>query len=240
MVLSEIIAGFLRRHGFLLKRYPLRHLFRQLDCGVVLDVGANAGQYAKELRSECGYGGRIVSFEPMAAAFRALTQAARSDPLWSVHHYGLGSSPGSRTIHIAGNSASSSLLEMLPAHVDGAPQSAFVGEEQVVIKRLDDVFDELCGADDRVMLKVDTQGFELDVLNGAQESLPRVAALELEMSLIPLYEGAPLAEQLVGMLRAAGFVPYWLTQGFRNPRTQQLLQVDGVFVRPELLTGAPS
>ena len=82
---------------------------------------------------------------------------------------------------------------------------------------------------------MDTQGFELEVLLGATESLQKIAALQLEISLLPLYEGAPLIEDIVSHVRAAGFVPFWFLPGFWNPKTHQQLQLDGLFVRSDLI-----
>jgi FkbM family methyltransferase len=235
MNIREIIAGFLRRRGYSLDRYPIRKFLELHDFDVVMDVGANTGQYGIELRRECRFKKRIVSFEPMADAFAELSAKSRSDSLWTAVHSGLGRETSSATINVAGNSASSSLLDMLQLHSESAPSTAYVTTERIQIHRLDEIFSTYCLPDEKVLLKIDTQGYEMQVLEGAKETLPKITALQLEMSLNPLYAGAPLFEDLLMLVRKEGFVPYWFIHGFKSPHTLQLLQMDGMFVRPQNL-----
>jgi FkbM family methyltransferase len=205
-------------------------LFASQGVTVVLDVGANAGQYASRIR-EAGYGGRIVSFEPLFEAHAALEGIAATDPNWECRRLALGSEAGSAQINVAGNSWSSSLLEMGERHRRSAPESEYVATEKVPVARLDDIRDELMAADDRAWLKLDVQGFELEVLRGAEETLPQVVGLQAELSLVPLYEGAPLWREVVDHLSERGFRLAGFEQGFEDLETGETLQVDGVFVR---------
>jgi FkbM family methyltransferase len=117
---------------------------------VAVDVGANRGQYATELRQH-GYRGEIVSFEPLEEAFAQLAAAAAGDVDWTCHRIALGASDGEGRINVASNLASSSLLEMEAAHRAGAPEVSITGVETVRVARLDDVF-----VDDRsCLLKLD-------------------------------------------------------------------------------------
>ena len=231
MKLREIVRKLLQAKGYALVRQPTRQFFQDNNFDVVIDVGGNVGQFGRVLRHELGYEKKIVSFEPMAKAFEKLNSCAKDDPNWTAWNCALGNSNGSNTINVAGNSASSSLYDMLPRHSDAAPYSAMVGHEAIDVKKLDDVFDEITQPSDKILLKIDTQGYEAEVLAGATESLKHVAALQLELSLSPLYEGAPLLEDLIAQARRHGFAPYWFLHGFRNPETLQLLQIDGLFVR---------
>ena len=141
-----------------------------------------------------------------------------------------------RACNIAKNSSSSSLLEIGDLHVASAPESRYVGDESVPIARLDDLRSELVGPDDRVYLKIDTQGYELEVLNGAVETLGQVVAADIELSLAPLYEGAPLVGEVLAFLDARALVPVWLEPAFTDPDTGRLLQVDGLFVLDRVST----
>ena len=102
---------------------------------LVLDVGANTGQFARRLRSDLGYRNRIVSFEPLSAAFRELERSAHGDPRWEVFRLALGDTEEDREINIANNSCSSSLLAMLPSHLKSAPEARYVGKETITIKK---------------------------------------------------------------------------------------------------------
>jgi FkbM family methyltransferase len=199
---------------------------------VVLDVGANAGQFARRIRA-MGYRGRIVSFEPLSAAFRKLAANRNTFAQWRALHMALGDEDCTRRINVAGNSQSSSFLDMLPRHVDAAPKSAYVGTEEVTVRRLDSVFDEHCGPQEKCFLKIDVQGFEYAVLRGAERSLARCAGLHLELSLVPLYEGALPFAGMVEQLAARGFALTDLHPGFNDPRSGELLQVDGTFFRTQ-------
>ena len=232
MNVREVIAKFLRSRGYALIRDPQKKFFEMHRFDVVLDVGANTGQYGIEVRKECQYKNRIVSFEPMSAAYAQLAKNAARDKGWTTVPCGLGNIDEKQQINIAGNSASSSLYDMLPAHSDIAPVSAYVSSETVQIRKLDAIFDQYCQPGEKVLLKIDTQGYEVEVLKGATESLKHVSALQLELSLSPLYAGAPLMEDVMFLVREQGFVPYWFLHGFKNPQTLQLMQMDGLFIRP--------
>jgi FkbM family methyltransferase len=155
---------------------------------IALDVGANTGQYGASLR-KLGYRGRIESFEPGATAFAELSRQAESDPKWNVHRIALGDKDETRQLHIAGNSgASSSFLDMRAEHIAIAPDSAYVSAEDVAVRRLDDVAAGLLGPQDVVHLKMDVQGYEGVILDGAPDLLQRVATVEMEIAFIPLYD----------------------------------------------------
>lgn len=215
-----------------------RRLLERACIDAVLDVGANAGEFAMELRADLGWRGRIVSFEPLAAAHAVLAGRAAADGRWDAHAFALGDGDGTARIGVAGNSYSSSLLEMLPAHVDAAPESAMVGFETVQVRRLDSVIDQVCPAPARLYLKLDVQGFERQVLAGAQATLARVRVLQLEMSLAALYAGAATFCEMHAALEARGLVLFSLEPGFARRDSGQLLQVDGLYCIPEVAVAA--
>jgi FkbM family methyltransferase len=195
---------------------------------LVLDVGANQGQWAGELRTE-GYDGPLVSFEPFGGAFERLRAAAEGDHAWEARRLALGDTNGEVSLYVAANrGASSSLLRMTDAHTDAAPNAGVVNEERVTLARLDDV--EL-PAGERVFLKLDVQGGERAVLDGAPETLQRVRVIECELSLVELYEGQALLAEQLARLEGLGFRLWGLQPSFADWQTGRLLQVDGLFVR---------
>lgn len=207
-------------HTDLLKRYRI---------DVVLDVGANVGQYARSLTKH-GYNGRIVSFEPLPDAFQRLSANRWGFRNWSVQNYALGSENTNARLHIAGNSQSSSFQPMLDNHRLAAPESAYIGDVDVVVQRLDAVIDELVEPGDRCFMKVDVQGHEHHVLEGASRCLDRIVGIEAELSLIPLYEGQSLWQESIAHMSALGFELAMIQPGFCDVRTGVMLQADGVFI----------
>ena len=199
---------------------------------LVIDVGANDGGYATGLR-QCGYRDHILSFEPLLAAHAAATRAAAGDPKWMVApRCALGNSPSTLEINVAGNSKSSSLLPMLKSHLDAAPHSRSVTSESVPVLRLDDIGLPSLKVAIRPYLKIDTQGYELPVLEGAILTLERCVGVQAELSLVPLYEGQTLYREIIKWLELRGFELWSLIPGFSDPVSGRMLQMDGIFFRP--------
>jgi FkbM family methyltransferase len=197
----------------------------------VLDIGANFGGFAQLLRKDLGYAHRIISFEPLSSAFELLKANAKRDPNWEVLNLALGDTEEKREINIAGRSSSSSLLDMLPSHLKAAPESKYIGREIVEVRRLDSIFGNLCKPTNRVYMKIDTQGFESKVLKGAENSLMQIDTVQMEMSLVPLYEGEILFNEMCMLMTEKGYSLVAIEAGLSNQNTGQLLQVDGIFHR---------
>lgn len=199
---------------------------------LILDVGANVGQFASKMR-EVGYRGAIVSFEPLSAAHAMLSRSAAEDPRWQVHpRVAIGDVDGTTEIHIAQNSVSSSLLPMTDTHRDAAINSAYVGAESVPVRRLDSVAREYMSNASATFLKIDAQGFEWRILNGASETLPHVRGVLCELSLVPLYEGQHLWRDLIDRFEASGLKLWAILKGFTDVRDGRTLQINAVFFRP--------
>jgi FkbM family methyltransferase len=240
-MVKRIVKSALLGAGLELRRHnpayvpdvQLANVLRRQRIDTVFDVGANIGQYGGTLR-KLGFAGTIVSFEPLSSAHAALTAAAAADARWQVASRGaIGATDGEIMINVAGNSVSSSVLDMLGSHADAAPDSRYTGQEAVPIHRLDSIVGDWLGAGSRLFLKVDTQGFEGAVLEGAAATLARTRAVQLELSLTPLYDGQLMAEDIIARLRAAGFAPWTLWPGFADSATGRLLQIDAIFVRED-------
>ena len=212
------------------QRHQIMH---HAGINLVFDVGANIGQFGHELRLY-GYQGEVLSFEPQAAAFYQLSTAAASDSKWHVYHYAFGEVPGTAVIHLSQNSHSSSLLPMLDTHLDSAPDSVYIGQEDIEVRTLSNFWHESASkyAGRSIMLKIDVQGFEKHVLAGAMTFLPYVSLIQLEMSLIELYDDEMLYKDMMGYLTSLGFGNLLtLIPGHSHPQSGRLLQCDGVFAR---------
>ncbi|OBV12060.1 FkbM family methyltransferase [Erythrobacter dokdonensis] len=190
---------------FLDKDFLIQTL-RQLQIDCVLDVGANRGQYAESLR-DIGYTGEIHSFEPIPGIFDLLSQAAASDPHWHVHNFALGQTAGTSEFNLVGdggpNSVYSSFLS--PAH-STIPER--VTTISVVIKTLDSLIDVIAPLNDperRLFLKMDTQGYDIEVCEGAKTLLPRILGLQTEISVTQIYAGQPDYIEALRYCRDLGF-----------------------------------
>ena len=205
---------------------------------LVVDVGANEGQYGAGLRST-GYRGRIVSFEPGAAAHAAVTERARSDPRWQVApRLALGAEPGHAQLKTGNRSDMNSLLAARELTLEAFPKLSIGAEETVEVRRLDAVLDELVSPapGERTFLKFDTQGYEAAVLTGAEGVIERIAGLQIEMSLVPLYEGESDYREILHWVHGHGFEPHLILSGFFSRVLGRQLQVDGVFFRVSATT----
>ena len=230
------IRRALKRLGFDAVRFPEHHpghkrvkLLNHYGVDQIFDVGASFGGYARELR-DFGYRGDIVSFEPLSQPYAVLRDRAEVDPRWTAVNLALGSTTTTAAMNVAANSSSSSFLPMRDAHLRAAPWAAYTGQEEVSVTRLDDIF-EMYRTGDVPFLKMDVQGYEQQVLDGATVSLPVVRGVQLEMSLVPLYGDGWLFTQAMLHLEAAGFTLVSIEPGFYNHETGQLLQADGIFMR---------
>lgn len=208
-----------------------RRLLNLKNITCVLDVGANTGGFAQHMRRDVGYHGKMVSFEPLSEAFRELRRAAAGDRSWKAVNFALGDQDTEAEINVAGNSASSSLLDMLPRHAHAAPASVYCRREKIVIRRLDSIYREYCDERDAIYLKIDTQGFESRVLSGARDALRQVAVIQLELSVVPLYDGEKIATEMISWLQSQGFLLCHLEPVFKDKATEALLQMDGLFFR---------
>jgi FkbM family methyltransferase len=213
---------------------PEAALARMLDryrIDTVLDIGANEGQYALSLR-ELGYRGKIISFEPLADAHRRLQRFANKDASWIIPpRTAIGNQEGEIQLNLASNGASSSIRPMLEAHRRAAPDVGYIGTEMVPISRLDRVAQGFLGEARNIFLKVDAQGFELQVLQGAADVITRIIGAQLELSLVPLYEGQALFSELVEWMLTQGFSIWGILPGLTDQSSGRLLQTDVVFFR---------
>ena len=220
-----------KRVGEYFLSQEVARLLRATEANVVLDVGANAGQFALGLR-EIGYRGRIVSFEPVAGPFAQLEKAAADDELWTVHQYALGEEDGTAEIQQVPGTMSS----LLPASEFGKQWSDRLQRprpETIQVRRLDSLIDEVTEGLDplRAYLKMDTQGFDLRVFAGAGEVLDRVVALQSEVACVPIYDGMSRLPEQWAAYEAAGFEAVGVYPVTRDAPTLRAIELDLVMVR---------
>ena len=220
-------------------------LLKQYRVNCVLDVGANTGQFGRALR-RAGYHGRIVSFEPLREPYGELLRLASSDPDWLTYRLALGSAPGEREMMVTSASELSSFLppnEYAPQLWSMDAESRFdemkqpVGTERVEVRRLDSLLDEVTTGlpEPRALLKMDTQGYDLEVFAGLGERTEHVVALQSELSVVPIYEGMPHITESLRVYESRGFEIAGFFPVTRDRETLRVVEYDCTMVRPETL-----
>lgn len=232
---SYSIKTFLRSVAVHLKlaepiqNFPKPFEFHEID--LILDVGANVGQYAINCRKQ-GFKGTIVSFEPLPDAHKILKRKAGNDEHWIVHpRSAIGSTSKEINLNIAGNSYSSSVLEMLERHIQVAPESKYISSVKTKLETIDSILPIYLSNSNRILLKIDTQGYEAEVIKGAIESLSKISLIQIELSIVPLYLDQELYNYFFDFMRNNSFKLWDVIPGFRDDSTGQLLQFDAFFYR---------
>lgn len=235
----------LQRRGFDVVRYPLPYsldqhlamLLDQLDVDLVLDVGAHHGEYGQRLR-EFGYRGHIISFEPVRASYECLVAAAAGDDRWTTVRSALGDEPGTAKIHA--NPPERSVFDSLLSLSDLAYELMATHDEprqqEVTVATLDGVLADVLPTSElrrhRPFLKLDTQGYDMRVLDGARRTLPLLRGMQIELALRHLYQGAPSYRQVLERLEGAGFAVTGLFPVARD-RELRLIEMDCVLRRTD-------
>ena len=186
----------------------LRKLFALLEVDLVLDVGGNVGKYAAMLRERVAYRGAIISVEPIPALAESLQRRFRHDKQWALAACALGDVAGTSLINITQGHEMSSLLTPSNAASDRLDRfNRVLQQVEVPVQTLGELVatHPLAQGARHIYLKLDVQGYELHVLRGAGDSLPRIVALQAEASVIPMYEGVPVYYDLMREIESLGF-----------------------------------
>jgi FkbM family methyltransferase len=185
-------------------RHQLEQVLRAYRIDTVLDVGANEGQFAGQVR-DLGFTGTIYSFEPVRQTFGLLQQKAGGDSGWHCHHMALGREPGRLTMNLSEFSSFNSMLAPNDFGAGRFHDQKVVGQEEVEVSTLDAFVAQHVPAGARIFLKMDTQGFDLEVFAGGERSLQDVHVLLSELSLMPIYTGMPRYTEALAAYEAKGF-----------------------------------
>jgi len=208
---------------------------KKINTDIILDVGANTGQFSLEIRKK-GYNGKIVSFEPLLSARKKLIEYSLKDKNWLIHDQAaIGDHNGFIDINISKNSVSSSILPMMSSHSDAEGNSVYIGSERTAIITLDSVADAYLNDSSNCFIKIDTQGYESQVLDGAINTLKKAKGILCELSLVPLYEGQHLWKEIIERFEKEGFVLWSLHKAFTDKRNGRTLQMDAVFLRENVI-----
>lgn len=228
--MNRAIRAIYKRLGIIhLGRRRVRDLIdfiedRKID--LVIDVGANIGQFGQSLR-DGGYKGKIVSFEPLEAAFQELSKKASADANWQASHCGLGATRGDAVIHVSELSVCSSILDLTSVASLHDSRVAVTRTEKIEIRTLDEVAANLSGM---ILLKIDTQGYEKQVIEGGPQTIARVKGILMELPIIHVYEGEWQFHEAAKYMADAGFVPAQIQPvNYHGKDNVSLVDIDCLF-----------
>jgi len=211
--------------------YRLVLAFKEKKINYIFDIGANEGQFTKDIRFY-GYKNEIISFEPLKLEFEKLKSNSQNDDNWSVYkRCAIGNKNNEIEINVSKNSVSSSVLQINKEHCDVSPDSRFIDKQTVKQKKLDDIYEELNKREKNCFLKIDVQGYEEQVLEGAKNVISEFKGLLVEVSLTDLYEGQTSWIEMINKIQSLGFKIWSIDRGFTNKKNGKTLQVDLVFFR---------
>ena len=209
----------------------LKQVLRHRRFDLLIDVGANEGQFARGMRT-LGYAGPILSFEPVTAVHERLESRASGDPQWETICCGLGAEEAEIEITIPLKETWAS-FHAFNDRGRGYHPPQDMTYQRVPVHTLDSIMDARPDDDAyaSILLKTDTQGHDLEVLRGAEKTLERVGAIQVELSMLPLYEGVPDYVEVLGFLQQRGFVPSGFYPILRDSDELSIIEADGVLVK---------
>ncbi len=238
--IERITKKIFQKFGILIRVYnaatseELRRikLLQHYNIDLIFDIGANKGQYAKGI-IDAGYSNQIVSFEPLSSAHNVIEKESKKYTKWSVApRCAVGSKNEEIEINISENSVSSTLLNMLDSHIKGAPDSKIIGKEKVHVYPLDEIGIDYLQNNKNLFIKMDVQGFEKEVLKGASNTILKAKGIEMEISLIPLYENQTfLLEDALQYMKDNKFRLVSIVPAFTDLKTGVVLQLNGIFFK---------
>ncbi|MDB9304550.1 FkbM family methyltransferase [Nodularia spumigena CS-591/12] len=215
----------------------LKTILQKYSINLVIDVGANTGQFASLLRA-IGYQGKIISFEPVSTTFKILLAKSENDPNWDVYQLALGSENKTQEIYVANDSVFSSLLETNSFCNQKFGDSVARNKAEIVkIQRLDDFLNEYSVnlSNINLYLKMDTQGYDLEVFDGLGEMYNNVSALQTEMSVIALYKNMPHFTSSISSFENKGFDLVGIYPVSQDRQSLKLIEFDCLMTNSNIM-----
>jgi FkbM family methyltransferase len=205
-------------------------MLKARNVDLILDVGANVGQFADKM-FDIGYEGRLVSYEPLSRPHEILVEKAQQVPHWDVVKMCIGDTPGEVVLKISHNEIASSALEFTGELSEYQPEFEYVGSETVEVQTLDQAASYFLETAEHPFLKIDVQGFEEQVMAGGKHTLERCVGLQIELSLMELNSGQMLFSEMLRVLEDLGFTVYRMFPAWIDVRDGRWLQADVILFR---------
>jgi FkbM family methyltransferase len=197
------------------------------NCDFIIDIGANNGQWITDVKDR-GYKGQALCIEPLKKNYVKLKSSNFHNT--STLNCAVGNSNGYIYINNASNDGlSSSILELDNYHKNAAPSVEFISKEKVKIRKLSRILEG--NINQKIFVKIDTQGYEYEVLLGTINSLKYISIIQLELSLINLYENQKKWIDIISFLQKKNFKVIKFLEGFEDKKINEILQIDCVLIR---------
>ena len=236
----KYLKRFAKFFGVEIKKYSkfddpkafFEEILKRKRINIVYDVGANVGLFSIFLR-EIKYLDKIICFEPVLEAYKKLQENLKNHNTIISPRAAIGDMNDKININVSGHTGCSSILPMLQSHESICPGSEYQSIEEVKIITLDEIYSEYLDNDSRLLLKIDTQGYEYNILKGASKTLEKCQIIIIELSIIPLYKDQKLWKDMIDLLEDYGFDLWHLETVTKDPKNHKLLQLDGIFLRKD-------
>lgn len=229
----HILRKWIQKTGFDIHRFrpgaQKMDVLRHLGINTVLDIGANKGQFASEIRSILPQA-TIHSFEPLKDCFKVLENKFTHDHHFYAYNYALGDTDTAVSMHKNDYTPSSSILEMSDNHKTLFPHTTQSSLEMISIKKLDDIAPTL-HLEKNILIKIDVQGFEDKVISGGINTFTQCDAILIENSFVTLYENQPLFSDIYKTLTSLGFEYRGALQEKINREDGSIISEDSLFIK---------
>ena len=204
---------------------------KENNIDTVIDIGANKGHTYETLR-RWGFNGQIYSIEPLSSLQAPLQEKAKLDPLWTVlPPLALGEENKEIEINVSEATDMSSILDVSDELLTALPKSQILEKETIPMKTLDCLYEELNLDNKKVLIKIDTQGYEMNILKHGIQALKKTTGVRLEMSLFEIYKGETLMSDVMAFMKENKFQPYLISETYFSRKLNRQLQADGVFYK---------
>jgi|SRR5579872_3866365 len=227
------LRKIIQKSGFDLHRYHPKaekiEYIKNLNISTVLDVGANTGQFAREVRMILP-DAFIYSFEPLSGCFEELNKNMAGDKKFKAFNIALGEVNEEKTMEKNEYSPSSSILPLADEHKSLFPHARHVTKEKITVKKLDDIASKLDMKKD-ILIKVDVQGYEDKVIAGGQSTFSKAKAVLIETSFVELYTGQPLFDDIYEQMKRLGFSYRGAVEEKIEKMRGEVISQDSLFVK---------
>jgi FkbM family methyltransferase len=184
----------------------------------IFDVGANEGQFAFMARY-CWSLANIYCFEPDARAYERLTVNHNHDTKIICHNFALGEVAKNVALNLGSDSAQNSILTYNTCES--------IGQIEIPLKTLDELYSNSDLSNS--LLKIDVQGYELQVLKGGISCLNYFSYILVEISFAPIFKNGPDLDEIWSFLKNHNYLYDRVMDQYKCPKTQKIVQMDILF-----------